>query len=968
MGVRLRVLGPLEADVAGRQVSLGGRRPRDVLAALALAAGQPVTVDQLVAAVWGEDLPASAREMVSVHVSGLRKAFARAGCDGEVIETTSGGYRLRTDTVRTDVAAAEDLVARARDLTGSGRKQEAASLLREARALWRGPVLDAPETAALRTGAIRLEELRLTVAEDLADLDVASGHHDRVAGELRALVAEHPLRERMRALLMRALWQAGRQADALAVYAEGRRLLADELGLEPGRELRRLYEAILSDGTEDAGPVAPATRTQVVRPAELPPPPSAFTGRAAELAALTGLLDAGPHLPVAVVSGVGGVGKTSLVLHWAHEVADRFADGQLFVDLRGHDPDTEPLSPGPVLGRLLRALGVSGERVPSAVEERAALYRSTLQGRRVLVLLDNAASTAQVRPLLPGSASCCVVVTARRRLDGLVAAGAVAVPVEVLTGDDVTDLLGRVTGTDAVTAQRPAALRVGALCDGLPLAMRIAASRLAARPAWSFADLADRLADERGRLDQLSHDDLQVRSSVELSYRGLAPPAALAFRRLGLLDAPGGIAPVTLAALLDGPVHEAEALLEELVEEQLLQPLGRDLVGWPRYRFHDLVRLFAGERADAEEPAADRTAAQARVFGCLLGLSDSARRNVYGGDFAGVHTVAPRWHPPGGQVVVAASNPLAVLEVERSNIVAAVAVTARLGWSEMCWSLVARTILMLEAHMYLDDWRAITDRALSVCRAAGDRRGTAAMLYSRGALLLDERRLAEAVAPLTAAAETFEALGDDRSRALALRRLASAHTYQGDLAAGLRGFEHARELAAATGDRLTEAHTLGYEAHIHMLEGRLEHAERLLDRALAINPAQNTRADAQLRKRLAEVYQRQGRGAEAVRTCEELLDTVRGLRDPTGEAFVLLALGEALHEVGERVRARAKLEAALQVAEHVGERLVEGRALLALGRLGGPDAADRVAAATAVFAAIGANDWHARAVAARDGL
>ncbi|MQA81104.1 MAG: transcriptional regulator [Streptosporangiales bacterium] len=959
--VELSILGPLEASVDGRAVHLGGPRPRLVLAALLLDAGRVVPVERLVDAVWGDEPPASARALVTVHVSALRKAFMRAGCDDEVIETASGGYRVRVDAVGVDALRVDDAIAAARSAVECERHDEAAALLRAALALWRGPVLEASRPAGNDAGVARYDELRVVALEEWVEAELALDRYREVLGDLTSLVAEHPLRERPRAQLMLALWRSGRPADALDVYQQGRRLLVDELGLEPGAPLRELHEAILRDEAPAEPDPDADTAAPEPRPAELPPAVPAFTGRATELAALDSLLDQrGRHLPVAVVSGVAGVGKTSLAVHWSQRVAERFIDGQLFADLRGHDPDAEPVTAEAVLERFLRALGVPGERIPAAAEDRTALFRSVLDGQRVLILLDNAASAAQVRPLLPGSPGCCVVVTARRRLEGLVAAeGALSVPVGVMDEHDASDLLAGVVGTDRMRAEPDAAARFGALCEGLPLALRIAATRLASRPAWSVADLVDRLSDEQGRLDQLSRDELQVRGSFALSYRELSARATVGFRRLGLLDTPGGFAPWLLAAVVDGTVADADELCEELVDAQLLQPLGLDIAGQSRYRFHDLIRLFARERAESEETAEDRAAALDRAFGAMFGLTGLARLAEQG-DSAPVrlHGDVSAWLPPDAEI----TDPVAWLEAERTNLVAAVAHTADLGWTQVCWSLVVRLVFLFEWGSYHDDWRVAADRALGSCRRVGDRRGEAAMLYALGVLALHERKLAEATEPLTAALELSEGLGDDLGVALALRHLATVHSLQGELPLAQRGFERVGALLDEIGDPYMVRQTAGFLAHVHMLEGRLGTAERLLVDALATLPVREGLLEAQLSKRLAEVYLRQGRGADAVAAAERALGLLH--RDPVGEAYVLHALGEAKHVAGDDVEAAVALGRGLRVARQVGERLIEGRILLALGHLDTPDAVDHLREAVEVFGAIDAWTWHAQAVEA----
>lgn len=655
-----------------------------------------------------------------------------------------------------------------------------------------------------------------------------------------------------------------------------------------------------------------------------------------------------------MISGAAGTGKTTLALQWAHRVAERFPDGQLFADLRGYDPEVEPVEPGAVLEQFLRALGVSGEALPATVAERAALFRSTVHGRRLLVLLDNAASANQVRPLLPGSSSCCVLVTARRRLEGLVVGeGALAVPVEMLSDAESAALVRDVVGVDRLDAEPVDVSALAALCGGLPLALRVVAARLTSAPNGTAQQVVDRLASERDRLDQLSQQELQVRGSFELSYRDLSPGAKVAFRRLGLVDTPGGFAPWLLAALGDCTLAAAEDLCEELVDAQLVQPLGTDLAGKTRYRFHDLVRLFARERAGTEEARDAVDAAVARVFGGLLAMADEARRVEYGDPTGGgLRGATASWLPQDPE----GADPLRWFESERSNLVAAIRQCAERGWHEVSWDLVVRWLFMFEARAYYDDWQTVTEYALRACREAGSARGEASMLYSLGVLELNRRRLDEAIAPLTDALRTFERIGGKRDRAATMRHLATVQMFRGEHERGLQGLETACALFAELGDGLAEANALGHIAYVHTLEQRLDVAESLLDRALT-KPQATGRPRAQLLKRLAEVYRLQGRAAEAAQVGESALGIVREARDPVGEAYVLHALGEVKADLGEGAEAERLLREALVIARRVGERLIEGRVLLALGRLDTAESVELLTAAVAVFDEMSAAAW-----------
>src|SRR5215469_5339509 len=425
------ILGPVQVTHADAPVMLGGPRERVLLAALLTEHGRVVSVDGLARALWGDRPPATARHQVAIGVSRLRKSFAAAGAGRDVIATCAPGYLVADGWL--DVRCFEERARQAHDALAVGDREEAARLLRAALSLWRGPALNGIDRPFAEIEAARLEERRLLVTEERIGLELDLGRHEELVGDLLALVRAHPLRERLRGLLMLALHQAGRRAEALAVYQDGRGQLVEALGVEPGPQLRAVHQAVLRDepARRDLAWRDMARRDAALPvPAQLPPDVWGFIGRRAELDALDELASvpgtagngaADRPLPIGIIAGVAGVGKTGLALHWSHGATHRFPDGQLYADLRGYDAHQEPLLPGAALDGFLRALGVPGEQIPGALDERAALFRSVLHGRRVLIVLDNARTPEQVRPLLPGSSSCLVLVSSRDRLDDLVA-------------------------------------------------------------------------------------------------------------------------------------------------------------------------------------------------------------------------------------------------------------------------------------------------------------------------------------------------------------------------------------------------------------------------------------------------------------------------------------------------------------------------------------------------------------------
>ncbi|MEV5874292.1 BTAD domain-containing putative transcriptional regulator [Streptomyces sp. NPDC052101] len=595
--LRFGVLGPVRAWRGKEQLSTGSPQQRALLAALLLREGRTATAAELIDALWGGEPPPQALAAVRTYASRLRKIM-----DPGVLVSESGGYAIRgLGEGALDLVTAQDLAAQAEKARAAGDLSRARELLNQAFGIWDGEALAGVPGPYAETQRVRLEEWRLVLLESRLDMDLEQGCHAEAVSELTALTAAHPLRERLRELLMLALYRSGRQAEALAVYADTRRLLAQELGVDPRPGLRELQQRILQADPALAEPPSPAAEpTPVqVRPAQLPASVPDFTGRAAFVSELSEVLASASESPdadgrvmaVSALAGIGGVGKTTLAVHVAHRARTAFPDGQLYVDLQGAGP--RPAEPETVLGSFLRALGTADSAIPDSLDERAALYRSVLDGRRVLVLLDNAKDAAQVRPLLPGTEGCAALVTSRVRMVDL--AGAHLVDLDVMSPEEALALFTKIVGEERVAAERESALDVVAACGFLPLAIRIAASRLAARRTWTVSVLAAKLADERRRLDELQAGDLAVKATFELGYGQLEPAQARAFRLLGLADGPDISLPAA-AAVLDLPAEDTEDLLEALVDTSLLESAAPG-----RYRFHDLVRLYARACAERDE-------------------------------------------------------------------------------------------------------------------------------------------------------------------------------------------------------------------------------------------------------------------------------------------------------------------------------------------------------------------------------
>ncbi|GAA5056816.1 AfsR/SARP family transcriptional regulator [Streptomyces similanensis] len=973
--LEFRVLGPLEVRAGEVPVPLGGRRHRTILTVLLLAPGHVVSVDSLIEAVWNEHPPATARTQVSICIAALRKAFKNAGCPDEVIVTAHPGYLLRLGRHSLDTAEFADLVAGADAAVRGERLAEASRAYTEALRLWRGRPLAGVTGHRVEDEAQRLEELRLNTFENATQVRLQLGDHQRALPDLAAMVRSHPLRERARHQLITAQYRSGRRAEALETFQEGRRWLMEELGIEPGPALTELHQAILQDRPSlsapepDTEPVAPPT--PVGDPLELPPDVPRLAGRKEELAQLGRLLDAdstagGPA--TGLITGVAGIGKTSLAVHWGHSVADLFPDGQLFADLHGYDEHLEPTTADEVLGRFLRSLSVPTAQIPAAPEERAALYRSLLADRRVLVVLDNVRSDAQVRPLLPSGAGCCVLVTGREQLPELVAWPPRAwVRLGPLSPHEAVELLGRIVGEERVAAEPGAIVTLAELCDLLPLALRIAGARLASKPHWTVAHLVRRLSDERSRLDELSQGASQVRASFALTYQGLAGQAAQLYRRLGLLDVPDFTSWVA-AVLLDTDLRTGERLIEELVDAQFLDVVGPDVAGHTRYRFQNLLRLFARERAE-EESARERAAVLDRVHRTYLFLAAEAHRRSYGGDFSIIHGSVAQLPLSPELTDRLLARPLDWLEAERLPLAALVGRAAAAGQDELAWDLTLCVLVLFETRNYLDDWRECAERSLAAVRAAGNTRGEAAMLHVLGALEMRLRDFTTAYHLFTRALRLHERAGEAHGGALVLRNMAMIDEMRGELDSAMRHSTAALAVFRQVGDRSSEAHVLNNMAQIRLDQGDVDEAQRLSEESVRVSAAigeGGARSLALGTHRLARVHLARQEYDLAEEALLRVIHIVRGQMDTLGLAHGLLALGEARMGAGRWRQARATLRRATEVAALVDSPLVEGRIKLALGtaarKCDDPDEARRnFAGALADFGRIGVEEWMRRA-------
>lgn len=966
--MKFGILGPLAVWREGELLDLGTPKVRMLLAVLLCQAGNPVSEDQLAVALWGNTPPKSATKNVQTYVHRLRQ---RLGEPARVVRQGSG-YLVPVVRDELDAARFETLAGAGLAVEAAGEPQEATRLLHEALSLWRGPAFagmtDVPMLAAEAT---RLDEVRLSVLQSRIAVDLRLGRHAGLLGELTALTGEYPLRERLRVQLMLALYRCGRRADALAEYTRARRTLIEETGLDPTEELHDMHQRILtqdpsldlvprgittSTGSPEGPDREPAARLPdepsenarhaytdgpapmpasraALTPAELPPDIADFTGRDREVADLTEVLTKPRPGTVALASiaGLGGLGKTTLAVHVAHRIADRFPDGQFYTDLRGASAD--PARPEDVLSRFLFALGISATGIPESLEERVALYRSCLAGRRILVLLDNVAGEEQVRPLLPGAPGTAVLLTGRVRLVGL--EGASLLELDVLPSAQAMGLLRRIVGDERVQDDPAAALEITRLCGRVPLAVRIAAARLLGRRQWSLAHLAGVLGEERHRLDELVAGDLDIRTGFEMSYRTLPAGAQRAFRLAGLLDAPD-FASWAVAALLDVPVRQAEDEIETLVDAHLLNLTRTDETGRLRYRFHDLIRLYARERAQREDSASELRAALQRALGAWLALAEVAADHVPGPCYAPMHSPAPRWRLPATVAGPLLADPMAWFDAEHAALLAGSSQACEARLTQLAWDLAGSTETYLNVRGLYDGWKRTHEQALALCRETGDRRGEAVLM--RGLLEVTTWNSPAGPGPamirMRAGAsqllDLFTLLDDPIGVADALAVLAWSMTADGN------GDAQALALAERALRTATDAGYLGGQARAYhvmaIIHGEddpqaaltvLEHAAKVAE---ALGNAHYTATVTQF---LGAAKSFCGDFTGGQEMLERSLDMARRLNYRYLETFTLLYLSKLYVSMGdERARATAELTLANSEAGNFGHYIADSLSVL----------------------------------------
>ena len=1017
--MRFRILGHLQVQGPDGWTAINAAKWRSLLACLLVRPGQLVSTESLIFELWGDNPPSTANNMVSIYVHRLRKEVI-GDAEGRILVRQAPGYLLRVEPGDVDIQVFEALVGQGRSELAARRADRAAELLGEALGLWRGPLLaDVPPSPALVTAAERATELWLDATELRIEADLACERAPQLVAELRGLAGDHPMRERLWALLIRALDEAGRRAEAFEAYALARRTIADELGVEPGSELQRLYADLLAadassastsgspassadrtrrapaaapppgpagaassgkrredggrttppadaagapDQTTAAGPgaaagadvavggtalsradspgsiaigtiadpglagaaapagsgapdPAPGSGPAIPRPTQLPTDIGDFTGRETPVEQLCALLlgaDATSNpgaVPIAVVNGAGGLGKTTLAVHAAHRVRAQFPDGQLYVDLLG--ASAQPAQPGEVLARFLRDLGVEGDKVPAHDDERSALYRTRLTGRRVLILLDNARDAAQVRQLLPGSSSCAVLVTTRNRTPDLVSTR--FVDLNVLEDSEALALFSRVVGPERAAAEPDATAEVLVACAGLPLAIRICAARLAARRQWRVGTLAARLRNVHRRLDELSIGDLAVRASFQVSYDSLRSPGrgidpARVFRLLGLWQG-SSISLAAASALVGAPEDDTADALETLVDANLLESPAPD---W--YRFHDLLRVYATERAEAEEVESARGEAVQRLLRWYLDTAEFAANAVSPGRY-----LVPR--EPGTADYLplefgGTEDALAWYGDERANVVIATRQAAATGLHDVAWRLPPTLFPVFNRKNNWADCVTAHRVAADSARKAEDRLGEAWVLNQLG-FALAKLHQPEAFGHLERALGIRRELGDTLGEAQTAIALGEAHrSMNGPGEAALTNVQRGVDLLRPLGTSSLLGVAINNLGFVYYGLGDLDSAAKCFEESRDMGG----QAEGYALDNLGSVYRDLRRPADAIASFGESVLKHRASGDLRAEARALRHLGEVHRDIGSTTAAREALTRAVEIFEQVADQ------------------------------------------------
>ncbi|MQA08189.1 MAG: tetratricopeptide repeat protein [Pseudonocardiaceae bacterium] len=927
---RFRLLGPLEVLLGERSLPLGGTKQRVLLAHLVLNVNKPVPADQLIESVWVRDPPRSAAANLQTYVWRLRGRLPKFP-DGQGLVTHGTSYALLVPPETVDAHTFRELAEAAARARRAGDAEQALRLLQQAESLWRGdPLEDLPSVPGWEVDVGRLLESRLAVREDRLALQVRLGQHEQAAAELAGLLTEHPYREQLWQQYMLALAGAGRRADALRAYSTARDRLVADLGVEPGPALREAQAAILrgedaATGGDPAGEIAHAGETAPFPLRQLPADVADFTGRTGYLpdleAALTAPVGAGAPV-VVVLSGAPGTGKSALALHLAHRVRERFPDGQLYADLTA--TGSSPREPADVLADFLHALGVTGAALPSGLDARAAMFRSRLAGRHVLLLLDDAAAAQQVRPLLPAESVCAVLITSRGRMPEL--AGARQFDVSPLGADEAEQLLAAIAGADRIAAEPVEAAEIVRFCGYFPLAIRVAGARLAGRQAWSLRALRDRLEGESDRLTELRVGDIGVRSSFELSLRQLPAPAVRAFGLLAMLgarDFPGWVVDPLLER------RGTDDVLDMLVDANLIAPAGARASDWPRYRIHDLLRCYAAEVLDAI-PEHERRDALIRLLDAQLSLAQRAAAGLPRA-FGAIAPPRAGWRLEARLAERLLADPLGWFTAERAALLAGVELATAHGLDELGWQLASAAVPFFDLRGLYEDWQRSHRLALAAVRESGNRFGQAALHRGLGQVHLYRDEYDEAERNMSVAADRYAEVGAEHGTALAIAGLGTVARVRDRPADALAYYRKALTALRAVGDRGEQAQLRNAIGATNVTLGDYAAAAQWLDSALAsARELGDAHREARVLTELGTMHRETGHPHESLDCLRRALGMLEALRDERCTAYALLGLGQTLLAAGEPAQAYAVGDRALEVFRRTGNRREEATGLALL--------------------------------------
>ena len=938
------LLGPLAVSDGPRAVAVSAPRQRVLLAALLLSAGRVVSLDALGEVLWEGGSPAGSRGALHSAVQRLRATLGPAG--GDLLETRPPGYLITVGAGHLDVREFSALATSGHAAADAGAWDQAASLLRDALTLWRGePLADIPSQLLRDREVPALEDQRLQALVTRIDADLHLGRHADITAELRGLTAAHPLQEQFHAQLMLSLYRSGRQADALAAYQNVRRVITQELGIEPSPELRLLHQQILTADVElliavdgpagpsgpesglpaatlapahgNPGPVGPAPARERVVPRQLPVATRHFAGRDDALKSLAGLAaeaaETSPATVIAVIAGTAGIGKTTLALHFGHQAAELFPDGQLYLNLRGFDPAGPPLTSEEALRLLLDALAVPAARIPGGLDAQAGLYRSLLAGTRTLVLLDNARDVDQVRPLLPASPGCLVIVTSRPQLTSLVAVeGAFPMTLDVLADAEAEELLTRRLGAQPVEDDPGAADDLIELCARLPLALSIAAARCVSQPGLSLAALTAELRDAPGRLDALDAGQAgaNVRAVLSWSYQQLDPAAARLFRLLGLHAGPD-VSAAAAASLAGMPLSEARRGLGELTRACLLAEHSPG-----RFSSHDLLRAYAAELAVSMDSDAERRAAIGRMLDHYLRTAHGAalvlhptRRQI---------TLAPPVPGAEPEQIDDAAAAQAWFGTELQVLMAAAGRALEAGFDVQVWQIAWTLFRYLETRGRWHDWVKIEEYALAATERLGDQSAHALAHQRYGFASGRLGNYADGYAHLERALSIHTALGDHAGQAYVHNALAITFDTQGRTSEALEQAQRALDSYTAAGHPNGRAVALNAMAWFHDMLGNYQDALSYAGQSLEVSREIGSEDGmAAALDSLGYAYQHLDHYAEAISCYQKALDLHLDLEGNWGAAETLGHLGDARYAAGDVAGARADWEQSLVILDNL---------------------------------------------------